>query len=80
MLFPGAFNRKISTFDQFIRSFYDSTGAGSGFIHRAICADEAIDGVGGIGGVRKLVQLDSSKDMLFRDEHLEFEGKELCDT
>ena len=26
------------------------------------------DGVGGIGGVRKLVQLDSSADMLHRDD------------
>lgn len=55
-------------------------GAGSGAIYRAICADEAIDGEGGIGGVRKLVQLESSKELLFRDEDLEFEGKERCDT
>lgn len=55
-------------------------GAGCGTIHRAICSDEAINGVGGIGGVRKLVQFDSSNGMLFRDENLDFEGKELCDT
>jgi len=56
-------------------------GAGAGWIHRAICADEAIDGGGGgIGGVKKLVQLDSSEAMLFRDQNLEFEGRELCDS
>jgi len=55
-------------------------GAGSGIIHRAICSDEAINGVGGIGGVRKLVQLESSQDMLHRDDSIEFEGKELCDS
>ena len=44
-------------------------GSGPGYIHRAICADEAFDGVGGIGGVRKLVQLDASKEMLHRDEN-----------
>jgi NADH dehydrogenase [ubiquinone] 1 alpha subcomplex assembly factor 5 len=55
-------------------------GAGSGYIHRAICADEAFDGVGGIGGVRKLVQLDASKEMLQRDEDLPVEGAERCGT
>ena len=60
--------------------FSVSVGAGSGTIHRAICSDEAINGIGGIGGVRKLVQLDSSTGMLFRDENLNFLGQELCDT
>lgn len=55
-------------------------GAGPGFIHRAICADEAFDGVGGIGGVRKLVQLDQSEAMLHRDEHVAVEGSERCGT
>ena len=59
---------------QCVRKILNFKGAGSGIIHRAICADEAINGVGGIGGVRKLVQLESSKEMLFRDENVEFDG------
>ena len=56
-------------------------GAGAGHIHRAICADEAIMGEGGIGGVRKLVQLDSAKDMLNRDaDKVEDPNLERCDT
>lgn len=55
-------------------------GAGAGYIHRSICADEAFDGVGGIGGVRKLVQLDASEGMLHRDEHIAVEGAERCGT
>ena len=57
-------------------------GAGSGHVHRAICADESFDGVGGIGGVRKLVQLDSCESMLMRDvnAHLEDENSNRCDT
>jgi len=55
-------------------------GAGCGHVHRAICADAAIDGMGGIGGVRKLVQLESAHDMLHRDDEDEFEGMDLCDT
>ena len=55
-------------------------GAGAGHIHRAICADEAIMGEGGIGGVRKLVQLDSAREMLQRDANKSFAGQERCDT
>ena len=33
-----------------------------------IYSDDGMEGVGGIGGVRKLVQLDSSADMLHRDD------------
>jgi NADH dehydrogenase [ubiquinone] 1 alpha subcomplex assembly factor 5 len=55
-------------------------GAGAGYIHKVICSDEAIQGAGGIGGVRKLVQLDSSSEMLHRDEDLALDGKERCDS
>jgi NADH dehydrogenase [ubiquinone] 1 alpha subcomplex assembly factor 5 len=55
-------------------------GSGPGYIYRAICADDAIEGAGGIGGVRKLVQLDSSKEMLHRDAHEEFQGMNRCGT
>lgn len=55
-------------------------GSGPGYIHRAICEEDSFDGVGGIGGVRKLVQLDSSKEMLYRDKDAEFEGMERVDT
>ena len=55
-------------------------GAGPGYIHKAICADEAFDGVGGIGGVRKLVQLDASPEMLHRDQDIPVEGAERCGT
>ena len=56
-------------------------GAGAGHVHRAICADEAIMGEGGIGGVRKLVQLDSAKDMLNRDaDKVGDTNSERCDT
>jgi len=43
-------------------------GSGSGFVYRAIYSDDGMDGAGGIGGVRKLVQLESSVDMLHRDD------------
>lgn len=36
--------------------------------------------LGGIGGVRKLVQVDSSKGMLFRDQQVEVEGGHRCET
>lgn len=44
-------------------------GAGPGYLYRAICADEAVQGQGGIGGVLKLVQLDSATEMLHRDNN-----------
>lgn len=64
-------------------------GSGPGYIHRAICADDAFDGPGGIGGVRKLVQLDSSNEMLNRDvgsgnangdDADDFDGSDRCST
>ena len=63
-------------------------GSGPGYVHRAICADDAFDGPGGIGGVRKLVQLDSSEAMLNRDVGIgggqddadSFEGSDRCST
>ncbi|KAI2501900.1 methyltransferase domain-containing protein [Fragilaria crotonensis] len=55
-------------------------GAGPGILHRLICSDEAFDGVGGIGGIRKLVQLDSSSIMLHRDENVQVDGIERCGT
>lgn len=54
-------------------------GAGAGHIYRAICAEDAIIGQGGIGGVRKLVQLDSAQEMLQRDAEHTFDGMERCD-
>ena len=55
-------------------------GAGVGILHRLLCSDDAFGGVGGIGGVRKLVQLDSSSLMLHRDEDIPVEGLERCGT
>eukprot|EP00977_Amphora_coffeiformis_P004640 scaffold1000_cov166-Amphora_coffeaeformis.AAC.30 len=56
-------------------------GAGAGHVYRAICADDAITGEGGIGGVRKLVQLDSAKNMLNRDaDKVGDTTAERCDT
>lgn len=57
-------------------------GSGPGYIHKAICAGEALHGMeGGIGGIRKLVQLDSSHNMLHRDTEQEsFPGSDLCQT
>jgi len=55
-------------------------GAGPGVLHRLICSDDAIDGEGGIGGIRKLVQIDSSDLMLRRDEDIPVEGSERCGT
>jgi len=61
-------------------------GAGPGYLYHAICSEDALDGMGGggIGGVRKLVQLDSSSFMLHRDEEeeniLSEEERERCGT
>jgi NADH dehydrogenase [ubiquinone] 1 alpha subcomplex assembly factor 5 len=57
-------------------------GSGSGYIYQAICSDDAFVGDGGIGGVRKLVQLDSSDLLLHRDEReaAALEGAHRCDT
>jgi NADH dehydrogenase [ubiquinone] 1 alpha subcomplex assembly factor 5 len=60
-------------------------GSGPGHIYRAICSDDALIGydnapTGGIGGVRKLVQLDSSHNLLHRDANIPVEGSHRCDT
>lgn len=55
-------------------------GAGPGYIHQAICSDDAFVGEGGIGGVRKLVQIDSSDALLHRDEYDQVKGSHRCDT
>jgi NADH dehydrogenase [ubiquinone] 1 alpha subcomplex assembly factor 5 len=59
-------------------------GAGASHVYRAICADDALQSTGGgIGGVRKLVQLDSSDGMLHRDANIEFSStvpSVRCDT
>lgn len=63
-------------------------GSGPGFLHQQISKDDGIlaDGSvsGGIGGVRKLVMLDSCKEMLHRDDDkidtLTAEEKERCGT
>lgn len=48
-------------------------GCGAGHIYRAISSDDAFDGIGGIGGVRKMVLLDSSYEMLHVDDELSLE-------
>ncbi len=55
-------------------------GSGPGYIHQAICSDDAFVGQGGIGGVRKLVQIDSSDVILHRDEYDQVKGGHRCDT
>ena len=63
-------------------------GSGPGYVHQAICSDDAFGGPGGIGGVRKLVQLDSSEAMLNRDVGIgdgdddadTFDGSDRCST
>jgi NADH dehydrogenase [ubiquinone] 1 alpha subcomplex assembly factor 5 len=62
-------------------------GSGSGHIYRAICAEDALVGFedddtpkGGIGGVQKLVQMESAHNLLRRDEDEPIEGAYRCDT
>ena len=55
-------------------------GAGTGSVHRMICSESSFDGIGGIGGVRKLVQLDSSELMLYCNDDRPVEGLERCGT
>ena len=60
-------------------------GAGAGHVYKAICADDALQETGGgIGGVRKLVQVDSSELQLHRDDHdresLDALASGRCDT
>jgi len=43
-------------------------GSGPGYIYKEIVKDDGFDGSGGIGGVRKIVMIDSSEEMLHRDE------------
>jgi SAM-dependent methyltransferase len=67
-----------TTYQHLFFSYF--AGAGPGYIHRAICMDDSFHGEGGIGGVRKLVQLDSSEEMLHRDEDSPVEGAHRCDS
>ena len=57
-------------------------GSGPGHIYREIVKVDGLDGAGGIGGVRKLVMLDSCQEMLHRDdeelESLSEEEKARC--
>lgn len=53
-------------------------GSGSGQIYEAICSDDAFEGEGGIGGVRKLVMLDSSDGMLNFKNIEDVEGSHRC--
>jgi NADH dehydrogenase [ubiquinone] 1 alpha subcomplex assembly factor 5 len=62
-------------------------GSGRGHLYRAICAEESlveyndtIGPPGGIGGIRKLVQIDSAEHLLTIGQHKEVYGKERCDT
>jgi NADH dehydrogenase [ubiquinone] 1 alpha subcomplex assembly factor 5 len=45
-------------------------GSGVGHVYRAVASDDAFDGEGGIGGVRKMVLLDSSNEMLHVDDNV----------
>ncbi|KAL3937531.1 MAG: hypothetical protein SGARI_002088, partial [Bacillariaceae sp.] len=51
-------------------------GSGAGHIYRTISSDEAFDGQGGIGGVRKMVLLDSSNGMLHVDDDVPLDDEE----
>jgi NADH dehydrogenase [ubiquinone] 1 alpha subcomplex assembly factor 5 len=53
-------------------------GSESGLLRRAICADEALRGEGGIGGILNLVQVESSEALLHRDDSIPVEGSERC--
>jgi len=56
-------------------------GADSGQIYRTICSDDAFEGEGGIGGIRKMVLLDSSDEMLHvNDDDKPIEGTHRCDV
>lgn len=63
----------------------DLGSCAGGYLHRALCSDDAIASTfgGGIGGVRKLVQLDSSALALHRDDDYYIptqEEKDRCST
>lgn len=60
-------------------------GSGSGHVYRAVCADDALEKyddapTGGIGGIRKLVQLDSCESVLHRDADIPVDGAHRCGT
>lgn len=58
-------------------------GSGAGYLYKEICSDDGLNGVGGIGGVLKLVQTESSHDMLYRnekDDESVVDGNHRCDT
>ena len=55
-------------------------GAGPGYLYEAICADDAFEGEGGIGGVRKIVQLEHSEELLNRDNDSQVDGSHRCES
>ena len=57
-------------------------GTGCGHLYRAIASDDAFEGEGGIGGVRKMVLLDSSDGMLHVDDDIPIpeEGLNRCEA
>merc|ERR1719491_982503 len=55
-------------------------GSGPGYLYRMISSDDALgdfEGGGGIGGVRKLVELDSSYEMLHRDDDIPIDDSDI---
>lgn len=77
--FPAA-GRLRHKYDEKMKLTILHIGAGSGHIYQAICSDDAFEGEGGVGGIRKLVQLDFSEEMLNRDIDVEVDGSHRCDT
>lgn len=79
--------RLVDRLDDMKRSFPLALdlGAGAGHLYRALCANDALEGyddkpTGGMGGVRKLVQLDASRAQLYRDAGFPVAGSDRCDT
>jgi NADH dehydrogenase [ubiquinone] 1 alpha subcomplex assembly factor 5 len=79
--------RLVDRLDDMKRSFPLALdlGSGSGYLYRAICADDALEAysdepTGGIGGVRKLVELDAAEEQLHRDADQAVDGSHRCVT
>ena len=77
-------NRLVDRLDDIKRtegfSLALDVGSGPGHIYRAVCSDDAFEGAGGIGGIRKMVMLDSSDGMLNLDDVKDIEGSHRCDA